>query len=322
MQILSDAPADLAQAAKLLQDGRIVAVPTETVYGLAADAFNPRACRAIFTAKARPSSDPLIVHIADLGELKRVAQPNEPARTLAEAFWPGPLTLVLRKLPAVPDIVTAKLHTVAVRCPRHPVMQKLLQTSGLCLAAPSANPFGYVSPTTAQHVIDSMGASIDAVIDGGPCPIGVESTILDLSDPRRPALLRSGAITIEALSERLQQPLQDRTREESLHPAAPGQLPSHYSPHTPLSLFPSGAQPEAQHGDAIVYFQPRPDSTGKHVHVLSPSGDLEEAARRLYSLLRELDTRNARHIWVETLPQSGIGIALNDRLRRAASKVS
>ncbi|MDR1282750.1 MAG: threonylcarbamoyl-AMP synthase, partial [Opitutaceae bacterium] len=191
---------NLKNLARVLARGGLVAVPSETVYGLAADALDSQACEAIFKAKGRPRNDPLIVHIASLRQLHQVAEPSGAALALARAFWPGPLTLVLPKRPAVPDIVTAGLSSVAVRMPAHPVFRKIIRLSGRPLAAPSANPFGYISPTTAQHVKQGLDGRIPHIIDGGACEVGVESTIIDLRNPDRPLLLRAGGLPSERIS--------------------------------------------------------------------------------------------------------------------------
>ncbi|HYP17592.1 MAG TPA: L-threonylcarbamoyladenylate synthase, partial [Opitutus sp.] len=230
-------PRNVALLARALRAGELVAVPTETVYGLAGNALDPAACKNIFRAKGRPADDPLIVHLYAARQLATIAVPNEAAERLARAFWPGPLTLVLPKQPAIPDIVSAGLPTVAVRVPSHPLFRRLLRAAGLPLAAPSANPFGYVSPTTADHVSAGLGSKIRHILDGGPCRIGVESTIVDVRDPLKPRLLRPGAIPREALEHVLGRALGTR-RKSAAHGAqvAPGLLARHYSPRTPAVL--------------------------------------------------------------------------------------
>jgi L-threonylcarbamoyladenylate synthase len=237
-------PRNLALLAARLRSGELVAVPTETVYGLAGNAFDAKAAAKIFRAKGRPADDPLIVHLHDLHQLFEVCRPNEAALQLARAFWPGPLTLVLPKHPRIPDLVTAGRPSVAVRMPAHPLFRKLLKLTALPLAAPSANPFGYISPTSAEHVRQGLGSKIDAILDGGPAAIGLESTILDLRNPRRPTLLRPGAITAEQLAAVLGRPVRSlrrpaRQNKKSSAPRgqiAPGLLLRHYSPRTPLRL--------------------------------------------------------------------------------------
>lgn len=319
---LSSAPADLARAAELLRSGEIVALPTETVYGLAADALNPLALAKVFAAKGRPLLDPLIVHVADRAELERIARPDPRLDRLA-AFWPGPLTVVLPRLPVVPDLVTAGRETVAVRIPAHPVFRAVLARVGP-LAAPSANPFGYVSPTLVAHVRDSLGERCPWVVDGGPCAHGVESTILDLSDPARARLLRPGPVTREALEAALGAPVEvvSRAAEEREAQIAPGMLARHYSPRTPMRLVARGAEPVMPSAHAALLLQsrrPAPPS-GADIYYLSESGDPAEAARALFALLRQLDGRGYEVIVAELADESGLGVALNDRLRRAAAR--
>ncbi len=324
MLVLRDSEADLNQAIHLLRGGSIVAVPTETVYGLAADSFNTAACKRVFTVKNRPLHDPLIVHAYDLQAVQRVAHLNETARKLAEVYWPGPLTLVLPKQEAVPDIVTSNLSTVAVRVPRHPLLRIILYRSGLTLAAPSANPFGYVSPTNVQHVIDTMGNNIDAVVDGGQCEIGLESTIADVTEDHLIKILRTGAIKDHELKETLSGNV-EIVVDNDLHtstPKAPGQLLSHYSPQTPLFLFETGSSPLVSDFDGILFFRNRHESFSKTVKVMTlcENGSLQDAARNLYKRLREMDQLNLRRIWVEKAPSKDIGIAINDRLLKASRK--
>ena len=320
--LLSTSPGDLARAAELLRAGKIVAVPTETVYGLAADALNPTALAKVFAAKGRPLVDPLIVHLADIADLPKVAEPDPRLARLAR-FWPGPLTVVLRRLPVVPDLVTAGRDTVAVRVPSHPAFRALLAATGP-LAAPSANPFGYVSPTTARHVRDSLGERCPWIVDGGPCAHGVESTILDLSEPSRARLLRPGPVPREDLEAALGAPLEVVTRSAPADEAqlAPGMLERHYSPRTPLRLFARGAAPVIPPAHAALLLQSRRASlpAGAEPFLLSESGDPAEAARALFALLRQLDRRGYEVIVAELADESGIGVALNDRLRRAAAR--
>ena len=244
-RIYRGTPRNLARLAARLRAGELVAVPTETVYGLAADAFNARACRKIFQAKGRPSSDPLIVHLASARELAQVAVPNAAALRLAKKFWPGPLTLILPKTGAVPGEVTAGLDSVAVRVPAHPLFRRLLRLTGRPLAAPSANPFGYVSPTTAEHVRQGLGRKINHILDGGPARVGLESTIVDLRDPRRPRLLRPGGISRQELERALGCPL--------VTPRSPGE--SEFRPARPRAARPA-LQP-AHAGDPACAAHPR-----------------------------------------------------------------
>ena len=320
--LLSTSPADLSRAAELLRSGEIVAVPTETVYGLAADALNPAALAKVFASKGRPLVDPLIVHVASAAEVDRVAEPDARLGRLA-AFWPGPLTVVLRRRPVVPDLVTAGRETVAVRVPAHPAFRVLIEAAGP-LAAPSANPFGYVSPTLASHVRDSLGERCPWIVDGGPCAHGVESTILDLSSPGVARLLRPGPIPREALEAALGAPVETVARAAPADQAqlAPGMLERHYSPRTPIRLFARGAEPVIPPAHAALLLQARrPAATpGAETFLLSESGDPAEAARALFALLRKLDRRGFEVIVAELAEETGVGVALNDRLRRAAAR--
>ena len=319
---LADKPADLARAAELLRAGEIVALPTETVYGLAADALDPVAVRRIFEAKGRPFLDPLIVHVPDLAALAQVAVPDARLEKLAD-FWPGPLTVILPRRDCVPDLVTAGKDTVAVRIPAHPVFREVLRLAGRPLAAPSANPFGYVSPTTATHVRDSLGERCPWIVDGGPCAHGVESSILDLAQPGRARLLRPGPVPLEQLSAALG-PIEVVTRASSQSVAqdAPGMLERHYSPNIPVFLFERGAPiPTLPPGAALV-LQARRGSLPPRAraYYLSERGDAAEAARSLFALLRQIDREHHSIIIAELADPAGVGAALNDRLRRAAAR--
>jgi L-threonylcarbamoyladenylate synthase len=313
--IVPDTSENLDRAAALLRDGAVVAFPTETVYGLGANAFDARAVARIFEIKARPAFDPLIVHVADDAMLDRVAAHVPPqARVLIDAFWPGPLTIVVRKRGEIPDIVTAGLPTVGVRMPAHPVARTLIERAGAPLAAPSANPFGYLSPTRAEHVGQMLGERVDLIVDGGRTTHGVESTIV-LLEPE-PTLLRPGAIPTDAI-EALVGPLA-RVLSDAAAPLAPGRLPQHYAPTTPIRIVddarnvPVGDRSNA----ALLAF--RVPVTGYHeVRVLSPTGDLREAAAHLFEYLHELDRSGVARIDAEQVPSTGIGIAIMDRLQRA-----
>lgn len=302
--------------------GGLVAFPTETVYGLGCDALNPDAAAKVFEAKQRPQFDPLIVHIADRRQLDRVVTTlTTTAQQLIDQFWPGPLTLVLPKQPIVPDLVTAGLNTVAIRMPNHPVAQALIREAGTPIAAPSANPFGYVSPTTAQHVADGLGSTIDLVLDGGPCPIGVESTIVSLIGPQA-ELLRPGSITLEQLSAVIG-PLR---RSSSLvdQPTAPGQLARHYATQTPVTILTSiKARPalnKNERAGLLIFSQASAtDERFAAIEVLSTTSDLREAARHLFAALRRLDTQGLDRIYVEPCLEVGLGMAIMDRLRRCAA---
>lgn len=316
----------LAALAAALRRGEIVGVPTETVYGLAANALDAVACRRIFRAKGRPATDPLIVHLADVQDLAGVAVPNSAAYRLAAAFWPGPLTLVLPKRGIVPEVVTAGRPSVAVRVPAHPLFRRLLRLADVPLAAPSANPFGYVSPTTAEHVRAGLGSKVRLILDGGPCAVGLESTIVDLRDPRKPRLLRPGAITQaqleELLGSRVQAPPK-RSPAKSAGQLAPGMLTRHYSPRTPVVLHHrlTAAMVRAGSPDEAWLFVMKPRGlSGRNVHGLDPRGDLRGAARKLFAKLRALDQAGHRRIHAELAPGDGLAAAINDRLRRAAAR--
>jgi L-threonylcarbamoyladenylate synthase len=320
-------PRNLAILGRLLRAGGLVAVPTETVYGLAGDATNRSACLRIFAAKGRPSNDPLIVHIASLADLARVARPNAAALALAGRFWPGPLTIVLPKTDAVPDEATAGLPSVAVRMPAHPMFRRLIRLAGVPLAAPSANPFGYVSPTTAEHVRKSLGSKVRHILDGGPSRIGLESTIVDLRDPRRPVLLRPGAVTRGQLARALGVPV---VKPRGSGPAglaqpSPGRMPRHYSPRTPVVLHAKLSPRTAARGDAADawLFISKPKGAvgaGGNIFWLDARRDLRRAARRLFATLRRLDEAGFRRIHVERPSGAGLAEAIGDRLARASSR--
>lgn len=319
---LSTSPADLARAAELLRAGQCVALPTETVYGLAADALNPTAVAQVFAIKGRPLLDPLIVHVADLDGLAQVAEPDPRLAQVAD-LWPGPLTVVLPRRAVVPDLVTAGKDTVAVRLPAHPVFREVLRLAGRPLAAPSANPFGYVSPTRAAHVVDSLGTRCPWVVDGGACEHGLESTILDLSAPGRARLLRPGPIPLADLRARLGE-VEVVTRAASQHAPqdAPGMLERHYSPTTRVALFPAGSWPlVANLRSAILFLGRRANPPANaDVYLLSEAGSVPEAAHHLFDLLRRLDGRGYETIHVELADPAGVGAAYNDRLTRAAAR--
>lgn len=298
----------LQQGAEILRRGGLVSFPTETVYGLGADARNDRAVARIYAAKGRPSFNPLIVHLPDAASAEHYCAFNDTARQLAQAFWPGALTLVLPVRPGagISKLVTAGLDTLAVRVPDHPVAKGLLAAFGGPVAAPSANPSGKLSPTSVAHVVAGLGAGIDAVVDGGDCAVGVESTIV--SCVGAPALLRAGGIPMEALEACLGRPLGVLTDPEK--PMAPGQLTSHYAPRGELRLNASSAEP----GEVLLGFGPVEADLN-----LSVAGDLTEAAANLFACLHQLDAKGATAIAVAPIPDHGLGRAINDRLRRAAA---
>ena len=317
-RVYSPTPSNLRRLAAVLRRGELVAIPTETVYGLAANALDARACRAIFKAKGRPANDPLIVHVLDVAQAEALAVFNPTARKLARRFWPGPLTLVLPKKTCVPGIVTSGGKTVALRSPAHPLARRLLRLAGIPLAAPSANVFGYISPTQPAHVIDGLGRRIKYVLDGGVCPVGVESTVLDLTNPRNLRVLRPGAVTAAILARFLGLPV-SQARRNKLRILAPGMMQRHYSPHTPLRLKNPG---RGLPGDVGGIFLRKPAGrSGANVYWLSRRGTLAEVSRNLYRVLRQADQARHREIWVEALPAGagGLAVALHDRLKRAAA---
>lgn len=310
---------DISQAVVLLKEGGIVAIPTETVYGLGGDALNIQAVAKIFAVKNRPSFDPLIVHVSSIEQAHSIAYLNEQAIFLLEKFSPGPLTLVLPKKSVVPDLVTSGHPTVAIRIPNHPVAIELLKQSGLCIAAPSANPFGYTSPTTAKHVEDFLGSRIDAVLDGGACDIGIESTIIDLSGIT-PKVLRLGGLPYEQLTEVLGElPFQM----SSSKPNAPGMLTSHYNPGIPLRLFKSYSELLSEFNttdtDRIGLLYSGKEIKASFAINLSKEKVLVEVASKLFHALRSFDKADIDVIWAHELPEVGLGRAINDRLRRAES---
>lgn len=320
---------DLIHVAQLLREGHIVAIPTETVYGLAANAFDEAAVLKVFGAKQRPSFDPLIVHIGQRADIHRVVKELPPgAEALMDAFWPGPLTLVLPKQAVVPDLVTSGLDTVGLRMPAHPIALELLRQLDFPLAAPSANPFGYVSPTTAQHVADQLGDKVPYILDGGPCSVGVESTILGWAvgaDDRPPAttrpgrwyLYRPGGIAIESI-EAVIGTVEPAVKQ--VQPVAPGMLESHYAPRKPVYVGDVPTLLRRFAGERIGIISFRTEYPAHRCEVLSEHGDLAEAARHLFAVLRELDSTDCSVILAEEFPDEGLGRAINDRLRRASAK--
>jgi L-threonylcarbamoyladenylate synthase len=319
-QILPSGEAAVAAAARCLAAGGLVGFPTETVYGLGADATNPAAIARLYQAKGRPSFNPLIAHVGDLRAARRIARFGAQATALAEAFWPGPLTLVLPKTDgcAVADLATAGLNTVAIRVPAHPLAQEILRAFGGPVVAPSANLSGHVSPTTAAHVQSDLAGRIDLIVDGGAVTVGVESTIVGCFDA--PMLLRPGGLPRDRIERVLGRALiqpPDDAGNATAQPLAPGMLASHYAPRTPVRL---NAE-RVGTGEALLAFGPGAvpgvDAATDAMN-LSAHGDLNEAAANLFGYLRMLDTKGARAIAVMPVPHHGLGEAINDRLRRAA----
>ena len=321
MELLSASDKDIKKAAMAIQEGKLVAFPTETVYGLGGDAFNLKSLARIFEVKNRPRFDPLIIHIADHKTLYNIideesldALSRERLDILIKNFWPGPLTLVLPKNKAVPDLATAGLPSAAVRFPSFPLAQNLIRLSGRAgfsgaIAAPSANPFGFLSPTRAEHVIAQLGDKIDYIIDGSSTSVGLESTVLDICR-EIPCILRPGGVTKEEL-EKLIGSVEVFNESFGNKPlASPGMTKSHYAPRTPLILHSPGELEKipVKEGEGRLYFK-----------MLSSIGDLAEAAANLFSMLHELDSRGFTLIHAEMVPQTGLGLAINDRLKRASS---
>jgi len=312
---------DLEQAKNFLAAEELVAIPTETVYGLAANALSPVAVSKIFTAKNRPSFDPLIVHTNRWERVSNwVKEIPELAHTLASHFMPGPLTLLLPKKEVIPDLVTAGLPKVGIRLPSHPMTQSLLAKLDFPVAAPSANPFGYISPTTAEHVADQLGGKVSYILDGGPCSVGVESTIISFEEGRA-IVLRKGGIPVEAI-ENLIGPVQLKAHSTS-NPQAPGMLKSHYAPKVPFLLGNLTELLDQEKGKRIgilSFQQKRSHENITHQVILSPDGNLAEAAQRLFAAMREMDQMDLDVILAEYFPEEGLGRAINDRLSRAAAK--
>ena len=311
-----DSGNEIMQAAAILRQGGVVAFPTETVYGLGANAFDAEAVARVFEIKQRPRFDPLIVHVGDQSHAESVVSHfPEKAKDLAQRFWPGPLTLVLPKSKYVPEIVTAGLPSVAVRMPDHPLALALIREAGIPLAAPSANPFGRISPTRADHVRKHLGDQVDRVIDGGQCQWGIESTVISLAG-EEPTLLRLGALPMEEVMRVMGCDMQVNTN--ASHPSAPGQLPQHYAPRTPLVLRRDiHGLPHEAHVGLLSFRSPDTLEGFAAVEVLSPTGDLREAAANLFAMLHRLDAMNLDLIVTEYVPDRGLGLAINDRIRRA-----
>ena len=307
-------PAAIAEAAAVLQDGGLVAFPTETVYGVGADATRNEAVARLFRAKGRPSNNPLIVHVADRDAAAAVTDLGPTADALARRFWPGPLTLVVPRGTACPvsGLVTTGLDTVALRVPDHPVALALLGAAGLPVAAPSANRSGRLSPTAAAHVTNGLGPLVDFILDGGECRIGIESTVVAVADSTV-RILRQGGVPHEVLVDALGDTLVDA--EHTGAPLAPGMLPTHYAPRARLRLNANSVSAE----EGLVAFGGDAPAGAKCMRNLSPAGDLGEAANRFYAALRELDDEGVGIIAVVPIPEVGMGRAINDRLRRAAA---
>ncbi len=315
MTTLTATPDAIEQAAAILRAGGLVAFPTETVYGLGADATSGLAVAALYAAKGRPSFNPLIVHVPETAAAAAIAEMTPLAHMLAEAFWPGPLTLVLARRPhrIIADLATAGLDTVAVRVPAHPVAQALLRAADLPIAAPSANRSGHVSPTLAAHVAADLGVHVQLILDGGPTRIGLESTVLDATGSD-PVVLRLGAVTAEDIARITGRPVILDVGNDDTAPASPGRLTRHYAPNTSLRLNAN----EVRAGEALLAFGANVPSHADPMVNLSRAGNLAEAAANLFAALRDLDASGAAAIAVMPIPTHGLGAAINDRLTRAA----
>jgi len=328
-KLLSVSPQSLRVAAEAISQGKLVVFPTETVYGLGANALDGRAAARIFEAKGRPQFNPLIVHVADEKAASALVEMGDAARKIAAQFWPGPLTMILprRKDCPVSELCSAGLSTLAVRAPRHPAAQALLKEAGVPIAAPSANRSGEISPTTPAHASESLGDAVDIILAAGPCEVGLESTVLDLSGGD-PVILRPGAVTAEEIAAVLERPVSYEL-EATKTPKSPGQLLRHYAPGIPVRLDAVDLVP----GEALLAFgsdkfmgirgggaaKDLPDTARRN---LSESGDLHEAAANLFRLLHDLDRPEHKAIAVMNIPSRGLGIAINNRLRRAAEAFS
>ena len=323
---------DLILAKKLLTKGKLVAIPTETVYGLAANGLDETAVAGIFSAKNRPTFDPLILHVASIDQAQSLCTEwPEMAQKLTLAFWPGPLTLILPKADNVPDLTTSGQPTVGIRMPNNQLTLDLLRTLPFPLAAPSANPFGYVSPTNAQHVADQLGDRIDYILDDGDCPVGIESTIVSIVDGI-PKVLRLGGLSLECIADVLGVPILEHLNQNS-NPQAPGQLDQHYSPRCKLIALNTIPAADIDPSVSIIYFSKQEAQRGSDCnssdgsdyylpdcshYYLSDSGDVNQAASNLFSTLRRLDQDNQKIAYFEWAPDEGLGRAINDRLQRAA----
>ncbi|WP_457611690.1 L-threonylcarbamoyladenylate synthase [Methanocaldococcus sp.] len=309
--ILKATDENIKKAAEVIKKGGLVAFPTETVYGLGADALNKEAVAKIFEVKQRPLIDPVIIHISKFGDLEKLGYVDERAIKLAKAFWPGPLTLVLPKKDIVPNIVTAGLDCVAIRMPAHPVALKLIKYSERFIAAPSANLFSKLSPTKAEHVYEQLGDKVDIILDGGKCDVGVESTIIDLTT-EKPTILRPGGIPIEEIEKVLNEKIEIAKKAKI---KAPGMLKKHYSPKTPLKIMENPKPIKGLKCGLLAFKEEREGFDA--IEILSKKGDLKEAAANLYDCLHRLDKANVDIIIAETIPEVGLGRAIMDRLRKA-----
>lgn len=314
---------EISKAEEELKSGKLIAIPTETVYGLAGNAFDPSAIAKVFEVKARPSFDPLIVHTASIDRVKTLVDDMPGlAKVLAEKFWPGPITLLLKKKPTIPDLATSGMETVAVRIPRQPLALQLLERLDFPLVAPSANPFGYISPTTAAHVNDQLGDKIDYILDGGTCEVGLESTIIGFDQDQKPVIYRFGGTTQEQIEKTIGKV--HVMPHSSSNPKAPGMLKSHYAPRVPLTLGDIETSLQKISGRekvGVISFRSYFTAVPRENQIqLAPDGQVDTAAKQLFSALREMDMKDIDIILAEPVPAHGLGLAINDRLRRAAAK--
>lgn len=313
---------DISKCTQILEQGDVVAIPTETVYGLAANAFNVKAVSKIFEVKNRPSFDPLIVHLSSIDSIDDLCiDIPDVFYQLYKSFCPGPITFILKKDKKVPDLISSGHDTVGIRFPNHSLTRELIEKSGFPLAAPSANPFGYVSPTSAQHVANQLGGKIPYILDGGTCKVGLESTIIDLSKGNL-EVLRLGGLALEDIEDALGYPIQ-KIKTSSSNPNAPGMLSSHYSPGKKVVFgnFDYSLDQWKEKKVGVITFQHKLSSIPQEQQwVLSPKGDLNEAAQNLFKSLRETDKTDLDVILAEEFPNEGLGRAINDRLKRASSK--
>lgn len=317
MIVLKDTHENIIKGAEIIKKGGLVAFPTETVYGLGADAFNPAAVASIFEAKQRPFFDPLIVHIADFSDIGRVTTGiDKKTYKLVEKFWPGPLTVILPKNSSVPDIVTSGLDTVAVRMPRHETALTLIRESGTPIAAPSANRFSCLSPTTSRHVMEQIGNAVQMILDGGSCAVGIESTIVKIT-PSGIHLLRPGGVAAEAIEECFGERIV--AGQSGSKPEAPGQMDYHYSPAKPV-LITEKLPLDDKKGGFLFFKKPACDYPEERSFILSERGDLREAAANLFSHLHSLDSLDINRIYAQPVPEEGLGLGIMDRLKKASMK--
>lgn len=317
MIVLKDTHENIIKGAEIIRKGGLVAFPTETVYGLGADALNPAAVAGIFEAKQRPFFDPLIIHIADCADIDKITTGmDKKTYRLVERFWPGPLTVILPKSSSVPDIVTSGLESVAVRMPRHETALTLIKEAGTPIAAPSANRFSCLSPTTSRHVMEQLGNAVDMILDGGPCTVGIESTIIKITASGI-HLLRPGGIATEGIEDCIGEKI--IVDAAGVKPEAPGQLDYHYSPAKPVVITDKIPLDDIK-GGFLFFRKPESDYPPERTFILSEKGDLREAAANLFSHLHSLDSLDICRIYAQPVPEEGLGLGIMDRLKKASMK--